>query len=397
MPLDQPAPPFYALREDDKAALVVVTSLIFLIYAVVGIILKLVIRLNITSLKSHDVLLLASLLLLFMETILVIAACNRGLGRHQDTVGPEDLTAFHKLFYASSLLATAVAGTTKLSLCLLIQSINSYGRLHLANRILFGVIAAWMVSVIIAEAFQCSLPDPWFAISQAKCPGREAIFLYNGIMDIITDVTLCLLPVAMVWKVQTSTRRKLLVISLFGSRIIVPILSISGLVSTQRFASNYSDSTWYAVPYLIWLQCSLGLSVLTACVPSLKGVIDSLMGTIAVAAIQAPYQLTSSGADEASRLHATAIGGGTSPRYGPHLTSGASNSRATRTRSLRPSDWSKGGQTQAHEGKEKEDGTCSDSVRKLTESDEDLAHQGHERRSSSHAGSLKSSEARYRM
>ncbi|TDZ99647.1 hypothetical protein C8034_v000022 [Colletotrichum sidae] len=390
MPLDiEPAPPLYALAENDKGALAVVSALVFFIYAVIGIALKLIIRLNITSLKSHDLVLLASVVLLFVETALVVAACNHGLGRHQDT-----------LFYASSLLATAAAACTKLSLCLLIQSINNHGRLHVANKSLFGVIAAWAVSGIIAEALQCSLPDPWAASSKRKCPGREGVFLYNGLMDILTDVALCALPVAMMWNVQTSTRRKLMVVALFGTRIIVPILSIPGLVSTHNFATNFTDSTWHAVPHVIWLQCTLGLSVLTACVPSLKGVVDSLMGSTSVAAIQAPYQLDSSGAGgAASRLHATAIGGDNSSRRGSHLGGGAAaaaGSKTTRSRPLRPSDWSVGGHGQ-DAGKERDDGT-SESVRKLTGSDEDLAKQeSHRRRSSSQGGSLKLSETGYAM
>lgn len=93
----QPDPPFYALTGDDQAALVVVASLIFLIYAIVGISLKLIIRLNITSLKSHDVILLAATGLLLSQTVCIIIACNHGLGHHQDVVELYDLEAFHEV------------------------------------------------------------------------------------------------------------------------------------------------------------------------------------------------------------------------------------------------------------------------------------------------------------
>ncbi|EQB43903.1 integral membrane protein [Colletotrichum gloeosporioides Cg-14] len=221
MPFDHPpAPPFYALKEDDKAALAVVAALVFLIYAIIGITLKLIIRLNITSLKAHDVLLLISVALLLVQTTFVITACNHGLGRHQNVLHSTELKAFYKLFYASSIFATATAATTKLSLCLLIQSINNHGKFNIANHLLFGVVIAWMVSGITAEALQCSLPRPWLAISLENCPRREVVYLYNGLMDLTTDVVLCFLPVAMMWKVQTTLKRKLLVIALFGTRIM---------------------------------------------------------------------------------------------------------------------------------------------------------------------------------
>ncbi|KAL3299041.1 integral membrane protein, partial [Colletotrichum asianum] len=312
--------------EDDKAALAVVSALVFLIYAIIGITLKLIIRLNITSLKTHEVLLLISVALLFLQTTFVITACNHGLGRHQNVIQPAELKAFYKLFYASSIFATATAATTKLSLCLLIQSINNHGKFNIANHLLFGVVIAWMMSGITAEGLH------------------------------------------------------------------VPILSIPGLISTHTLVTDYTDSTWHAVPHVIWLQCTLGLSVMTACIPSLKGVIDSLMGSTSVATIQAPYQLTSSGGDESGRLHATAIVGGTNSRYGSHLTSGAANSRATRSKSLRPSDWPVAVQGHVHESrKDKEEGAYR------TESNEDLVPQRHESRSSSREGSYKSSEAGYRL
>lgn len=98
MPFDHPpAPPFYALKEDDKAALAVISALVFLIYASIGITLKLIIRLNITSLKAHDVLLLISVALLFVQTSFVITACNHGLGRHQNVLQPNELKAFYKV------------------------------------------------------------------------------------------------------------------------------------------------------------------------------------------------------------------------------------------------------------------------------------------------------------
>ncbi|KAK1640783.1 hypothetical protein BDP81DRAFT_478400 [Colletotrichum phormii] len=392
----QPDPPFYALTEDDQAALVVVASLIFLIYAVIGISLKLIIRLNITSLKSHDVVLLFATSLLLSQTICIIVACKFGLGRHQNTVDSHDLDTFHKTFYISTLLAIATAASTKISLCLLIHSINNHGRLNLANKILFGIIGAWAISGILMASFQCSPPQPWLATTVEKCPGREGIFLYNGIMDIATDVYLCLLPVAMMWKVQTTLKRKMMVVALFTTRIIIPIITIPRLVYTHTLVTSYTDTTWHAVHHVIWLQVSLGMSILTACIPSLKGVIDSLLGSTSVAAIQAPYNLTSSGKD-GSRLQPTSllIGSGSNTRPGSHLASGTGDSRIARAGLARPPDWSIG--CGIHGYVEKEDVGCSESVRKLTEGGEFGASSDERRRSSSQEGSLKSAEAELRL
>lgn len=95
--VSQAAPPFYPLTESNHAALVVITAIIFFIYALLGIIGKLIIWLNITSMKDFDVGLLIAALLYFIQTACVIAACSHGLGEHRDALSSEDFGRFCKV------------------------------------------------------------------------------------------------------------------------------------------------------------------------------------------------------------------------------------------------------------------------------------------------------------
>ncbi|KAG5657800.1 hypothetical protein KAF25_007833 [Fusarium avenaceum] len=318
----QAAPPFYPLTDDNHAALVVITAIIFFIYAMFGIIGKMIIRLNITSMKDFDVLLLAAALLYFVQTTCVIAACSRGLGEHRDAISEDDFIRFSKvrksigssrsnsanwfqLMYASRIFGILVHATTKVSLGLLIRQIDRQGGLNLANMILGGVVIAWAISGVLTTAFQCSLPQPWLAENGQQCPNQGPIFVYNGVMIIVTDLALCILPVAMMWEVQTSIRRKIIVMALFGTRLIVPIITIPEITHTLYMFGDSDDVTWQAVSTMIWGQIALGLSVLTVCIPSLKGVIDSLLGSTAVATLNTPYDLKDSG--DGTGLEMTAI------------------------------------------------------------------------------------------
>ncbi|KAI1033868.1 hypothetical protein LB503_011129 [Fusarium chuoi] len=293
--VSQAAPPFYPLTESNHAALVVITAVIFFIYAILGIIEKLIIRLNITSMKDFDVGLLIAALLYFIQTACVVSACSHGLGEHRDALTDEDFGRFCKLMYASRIFGILVHATTKVSLGLLIRQIDRQGGLNTANMILGGVVIAWAVSGVFATAFQCPMPEPWLAKNKTQCPNQGPIFLYNCIMIILTDIALCILPVAMMWEVQTSIRRKIIVMALFGTRLIVPIITIPELVHARYMFEDSDDVTWKAVSIMIWGQIALGLSVITVCIPSLKGVIDSLLGSTAVAAINTPYELKDSG------------------------------------------------------------------------------------------------------
>lgn len=53
-----------------------------------------------------------------------------------------------------------------------------------------------------------------------------------------------------------------------------------------------TDDSWLAVTPSIWMQVTLSLSILTACIPSLKSLLDTLMASVAGAAMQGPFELT---------------------------------------------------------------------------------------------------------
>jgi hypothetical protein len=95
--VSQAAPPFYPLTQSNHAALVVVTAIVFLIYAILGIVGKLIIRLNITSMKDFDIGLLVSALIYFIQTACVVAACNHGLGEHRDAIPEDEFVHFTKV------------------------------------------------------------------------------------------------------------------------------------------------------------------------------------------------------------------------------------------------------------------------------------------------------------
>lgn len=63
------------------------------------------------------------------------------------------------------------------------------------------------------------------------------------------------------------------------------------IVSIKSTAGG-SDMSWDAIAPTIWLQVSLNLSVISACIPSLKPVLDSFLGQTIGASIQPPYRLT---------------------------------------------------------------------------------------------------------
>lgn len=77
---------------------------------------------------------------------------------------------------------------------------------------------------------------------------------------------------------------------------------------SQDYLKPSSDFTWLAVEPMIWIQISCNLSVITACIPTMKNIFDSLSENFSVA-IDAPYTLTTISGK--SGLQTTALSKGT--------------------------------------------------------------------------------------
>lgn len=167
-----------------------------------------------------------------------------------------------------------------------------------------AIIGIWTITGFFAMAFQCDLPSPW-RVSDHGCASIRGIYLYNGLMNILTDLVICILPMAMMWNVQTNTAKKVQVCALFGARVLVPALTIPALSTSDDYFNNLdTDPTWYGVVPTILTQISLNLSVLTACIPGLKSVLDNLLSGTANARVRGSYNLTDSG-DKRTRLTVT--------------------------------------------------------------------------------------------
>lgn len=71
----------------------------------------------------------------------------------------------------------------------------------------------------------------------------------------------------------------------------VPLLALPGIVQGPQVThGSGTDITWLAVNPTVWHQVSINMSVLTACIPSLKSFIDSLTGYTSGIRIMLPYE-----------------------------------------------------------------------------------------------------------
>jgi hypothetical protein len=89
--------------------------------------------------------------------------------------------------------------------------------------IIFGcevVVGLWGLTALVVNLFQCRLPTPWIYTDKDQCINRAAFWSYYSIANIVTDMAIVIIMGENVLKIQTSLSKKILVMCVFGSRIL---------------------------------------------------------------------------------------------------------------------------------------------------------------------------------
>ncbi|KAJ1337885.1 hypothetical protein MN608_00741 [Microdochium nivale] len=284
--------PFFGITSDDQSAVLVTVSLAAATISMFCMAAKLFWRRNMYSLKIYDYALLPAMILILPYTALSVFSASLGVGKHRQETDDSHQDTLRKVQYAINLLGILIAMGSKISTCLLIETINSYTMVHYANRIVLGIIAIISLTTFLGSALRCGLPQPWLALSEMTCPAAAPIYQFVLISNMVTDILICSLAIAMICRVQTKKRTRILVIALFCFRSVCPATTFPALFDTAHLYNRQDiDHTWLSLKPATWLAISTNCSVITACVPSLKGLFDTWLGNTLGIDIDAPYQL----------------------------------------------------------------------------------------------------------
>lgn len=173
--------------------------------------------------------------------------------------------------YSADLLYIIALAISKVSVLVLLWQITPVA-VH--RRMTLGVgsfIAAWTLASFFASVFQCSTPDTWMILSQ-HCFDRTSFWTTYGIINILIEAILILMPTYTIGTLHMSSQRKAAAISCFAIRGLVmgAIIAQLILLIQQRDTNDATLDTW---SYYLSAQFVQSLSVITACVPYIKNVL----------------------------------------------------------------------------------------------------------------------------
>ncbi|KAF1920475.1 hypothetical protein BDU57DRAFT_16106 [Ampelomyces quisqualis] len=269
-----------AFLAEDMGSSIIATSSVMIVLCTVFVGLRYYARhLASMSFSAQDVIILFAWLAemgLCVNGIMMVNVAYTG--RHKAyivTVDPNKMTEHFKGVMISEVLHPAAVALPKLLVVLLYLPIltNKYERVM--AKALIALISATWFSYTLAAVFQCQpYSFNWDKpAANRKCFNVQGYANISSVPNIITDLTVLILPLRTIWILKLSVGRRvgLLIIFLAGSvGIIASIIRTIVFARTLAAAGPLVDSTWNHVALVNWTTLEPGIYFLSACSLSFK-------------------------------------------------------------------------------------------------------------------------------
>jgi len=278
-PIYHLSPPHGAITDDNHGGYVVISSWILMCFFVVCVSTRLATRYTYVMAGGiDDVLIGVAMLFGVAQTAVIHRSASNGLGQHLGSLSEASYEIYARNFYYGNILFVATLLLSKISTIFLLTRLTPNHNIRRICQAVGAIFAIWALASILSLAFQCQLPRPWDyrKTDIHQCSINAAALNYSiMVFDILTDIACIVVPITMLWNLHMAAHRRWSLIGAFGCRSAVCICSairISALVTYYDSA----DKSWEAVGPQTWAQVVQCLSIMSACIPSLKVFLGSL-------------------------------------------------------------------------------------------------------------------------
>lgn len=216
-------------------------------------------------------------------TIVFVSLCifvaYYGMGRHTIVTvleHPERVVPFAKATLAAGVIYNPALVCTKVSILLLYHRLFPGKRLKWACIGVGAFAVAYSITAIMTNIFQCvPVESNWDKTITPHCVDLGAELVAVSSLNVLTDAAILALPMPVIWRLKTSPRRKLQLMSMFMLGIFVVIVSIIRV--TYVSGVSFSDGFWVNTFPSMWSVVESCVGIVAACLPCLRPVFNQLI------------------------------------------------------------------------------------------------------------------------
>ncbi|KAJ5834323.1 hypothetical protein N7447_000349 [Penicillium robsamsonii] len=272
---------FQPLSSDNRGTILTLISVPLLLVTIVFVIAKLssVIYFKQRRTTANTPIWVA-ILLAIAQVVLLQKAVDHGLGKHQDQLSKGDIQAWSKFAFAAHILLIIILSLSKISTTMLVWKLTPNKTLRRSCIVTAGIVVAWSIFAVLSIAFQCELPHVWL-YSPERCVGEGVLFYPIGVINILTEIIIVVLPFIMMQHVQMVKNKRVKILCSFTvrlsslSRHSIVGLGIAHLALLPSFVHS-TDVSWEIAIWEIVGQAMMLTAIIVACVPTLYHIFAGL-------------------------------------------------------------------------------------------------------------------------
>ncbi|KAI9036469.1 uncharacterized protein KD926_001812 [Aspergillus affinis] len=227
-----------------------------------------------------DVFIVIGTTLTFGLSISSIIAAYYGVGRHIDDIPENDFTPMLKAIWATRIVYITGLLFIRLSLLWFYLRLDQRPLMSWSVYLLIFINVGLSVSSVIVTLASCTPPSKFWNLSgtsPGKCmdPDAQQIFYEaNGILNIILDILIYIVPMPTLWGVKISNRRKGALFGIFGLGILSIAAGCVRYDFVKKLAHN-KDQYYYLADSLNWCSIECYVAIFCGSAPALQVIIKT--------------------------------------------------------------------------------------------------------------------------
>ncbi|KAF2443255.1 hypothetical protein P171DRAFT_433553 [Karstenula rhodostoma CBS 690.94] len=228
-----------------------------------------------------------------VQSLIVYRAPTGLIGIHAWELTGYQLNTIAKITMATTVLYSPALAFAKMSFLCFYLNINPDQTFHIGVYITMFVVIGSCVGVVVSLLAACTpfAKNIDVALKEGECINKASLYIATGVLNIITDIMVLVLPIPMVVGLQMVRSRKIMLILLFS------IGSITCITSAVRVALlppmlTTTDSSWDTVYPSLWILIEASLIIITGSLPTMRLFLRHVAPTL-IGDSEAAHTLTS--------------------------------------------------------------------------------------------------------
>ncbi|KAH7029683.1 uncharacterized protein B0I36DRAFT_205612, partial [Microdochium trichocladiopsis] len=224
-----------------------------------------------TGLSGDDFATIAAAVLLAVLASINLYNARIGFGMHYWTVPAEMGTLILKLFYFNTIVYMVLLVVGKMAILLVYLRIFPGSTFRHITYALIGFLAVHGVIYALLTTLQCIPIDSIWdrLITDRRCLDVNAVVYSSGILSILEDIVILILPMKQVWQLNIRRHRRIVLVGLFSVGSFACLTSMIRMKYAVAYSTTF-DATWDGVDIVVWPAVEQFCALLCGSLPALR-------------------------------------------------------------------------------------------------------------------------------